>query len=113
MALFSQIDKVKFEVGDTVKVYQKIIETEKITGKTKREVKEQEKERTQIFEGIVIAIRGEGENKSFTVRKISEGIGVERIWPVSSPAIQKIVVKKQGNVRRGKLYFLRKKDRKK
>jgi large subunit ribosomal protein L19 len=84
-----------FNVGDRVKVHQKIVE-----GK---------KERLQIFEGIVIAIRGRGENKSFTVRRIAVGnIGVERIWPLVSPWVQKIEVIRRGKVRRAKLYYLRK-----
>lgn len=86
-----------FKVGDTIKVHQKIYEAGK--------------ERTQIFEGLVIAIRGRGENKMFTVRKIgAQGIGVERIWPLVSPHIAKIVVKSKGNVRRAKLYYLREKQ---
>lgn len=85
----------KFKVGDTVKVYQKIEEE----GKT----------RTQMFQGLVIAIKNREENKSFTVRKIGAGaIGVERIWPVNSPSIEKITVFKHSKVRRAKLYFIRK-----
>lgn len=83
-----------FNVGDTIKVYQKIYEAGK--------------ERTQVFEGTVISIKGRGENKMFTVRKICTGaIGVERIWPLISPHIAKIVVKNKGDVRRAKLYYLR------
>lgn len=71
-------------------------------------LKEKGKTRLFPFEGVVIAIRGEGENKSFVVRKIALGkIGVERIWPVNSPWIEKIEVKKPGQARRAKLYYLR------
>ena len=96
MANQAKIGETIFSVGDTVVVSQKIIEG----GKT----------RTQPFEGIVIAIRGQKENKTFTVRKIAAGgVGVERIWPLNSPWITKIKVKKRGKVRRAKLYYLRKK----
>lgn len=82
-------------VGDIVGVHHKF--------------KDKDKERTQVFSGVVIRIRGKGSNKTFTVRRIaSGGIGVERIWPVESPAITKVVVKKRGKVRRAKLYYLRK-----
>ena len=81
--------------GDTVKVHVK--------------VKEGEKERIQIFQGIVIGIKGGGMRTSFTVRKISSGVGVERIFPLNSPTIDKMEVVRHGKVRRAKLYFLRKK----
>ena len=82
-----------FNVGDTVKVHQKITEGGK--------------ERIQIFEGMVIAIKGRGDNKMFTVRKIGiAGIGVERIWPLNSPHIAKVVIKAKGDVRRAKLYYV-------
>ncbi|MCL4339151.1 50S ribosomal protein L19 [Patescibacteria group bacterium] len=98
----------KFNVGDTIKVHYKLIEKEKVSGKTKKEVKEEVRERIQIFEGIVIAIRGVAENRSFTVRRIGAGgIGVERVFPLSSPWIKKITVEKRGKVRRAKLYYLR------
>ncbi|HVO38963.1 MAG TPA: 50S ribosomal protein L19 [Spirochaetia bacterium] len=82
-----------FRIGDTVKVHYKIIE-----GKT---------ERVQVFEGIVIAMKRDGLRKTFTVRKISYGVGVERIFPLNSPKIAKIVRVREGKVRRAKLYYLR------
>ncbi|MBN2736372.1 MAG: 50S ribosomal protein L19 [Spirochaetales bacterium] len=82
-----------FRVGDTVKVYFKIIE-----GKT---------ERIQVFEGVCIAIKGTEAKKTFTVRKISYGVGVERIFPIHSPKIDKIEISRYGKVRRSKLYYLR------
>jgi len=82
-----------FQVGDTVKVHVKI--------------KEGDKERIQIFEGVVIARRNGDLRSSFTVRKISFGQGVERIFPLHSPIIDKIEVSKRGKVRRAKLYYLR------
>ena len=90
-----QIKKhVPFRVGDSVKVHTR--------------VKEGEKERTQIFAGVVIAHKGRGLNESFTVRRISYGEGVERIFPVNSPRIEKIEIDKSGNPGRAKLYYLRK-----
>ena len=82
-----------FSVGDTVKVFFKIVE-----GTT---------ERIQAFEGIVIAKSNSGIRKTFTVRKISYGVGVEKIFPVHSPRIEKIEVLRRGRVRRAKLYYLR------
>ena len=82
-----------FSIGDTVKVFFKIVE-----GTT---------ERVQVFEGIVIAKNNSGVRKTFTVRKISYGIGVERIFPMHSPRIEKIEVFRRGRVRRAKLYYLR------
>jgi large subunit ribosomal protein L19 len=82
-----------FRIGDTVKVHYKIIE-----GKT---------ERVQVFEGIVIAMKRDGVRKTFTVRKISYGVGVERIFPFHSPRIAKVVRVREGRVRRAKLYYLR------
>jgi large subunit ribosomal protein L19 len=93
MGLYIQHNDTKFQVGDTVKVSQKIVEGGK--------------ERVQAFEGLVIAVSGHAGEKMFTVRKISTGIGVERIWPIDSPFIQKIEVISQGIVRRSKLYYLR------
>ena len=90
-------DIPEFRVGDTVNVGCKIIEVK--GGK--------EKERIQNFEGIVIARKGQGATETLTVRKISSGIGVERIFPVNSPNIASIEVVKKGKVRRAKLYFLR------
>jgi large subunit ribosomal protein L19 len=81
--------------GDTVKVHVK--------------VREGEKERIQLFQGIVIGIKGGGMRTSFTVRKISSGVGVERIFPMHSPTIDKLEVVRHGRVRRAKLYFLREK----
>ena len=83
----------EFRVGDTVRVDVKIIE-----GK---------RERIQAFEGIVISRKGSGVNESFTVRKMSYGVGVERVFPVHSPKIANIVVVRTGKVRRAKLTFLR------
>ena len=82
-----------FSVGDTVKVFFKIVE-----GTT---------ERVQVFEGIVIAKNNGGIRRTFTVRKISYGVGVERIFPLHSPRIEKIEVIRRGRVRRAKLYYLR------
>jgi large subunit ribosomal protein L19 len=83
-----------FKVGDTVKV--QVI------------IREGDKERIQVFQGDVIAKRGSGMNATFTVRKISFGIGVERIFPLHSKMIKKIEVVRKGKVRRAKLYYLRK-----
>ncbi len=103
-----QKKSVTFHVGDTIRVHYKLIEHEKVAGKTKREVKEETRERTQAFEGIVIAIKGSGVNCMVTVRHMGVGaIGVERIFPLVSPWIRKIEVKRRGNVRRAKLYYLR------
>ncbi len=82
-----------FSPGDTVKVHVK--------------VREGEKERIQVFQGLVIAKRGGGARESFTVRKFSQGIGVERTFPVHSPVLEKIEVERHGVVRRAKLYYLR------
>jgi large subunit ribosomal protein L19 len=90
--------------GDTVQVHVKVKETEK-AAKGKKE--EKEKERIQVFEGVVIGMRGHGIQSSFVVRKISFGVGVERIFPVHSPSIDKVKVVKHGRVRRAKLYYLR------
>jgi len=86
-------DMTEFNVGDTVRVSVKVIEGDK--------------ERIQPFDGVVIARRGGSTRETFTVRKISFGIGVERIFPLFSPSIHKIDVLKRGDVRRAKLYYLR------
>ena len=95
--------------GDTVRVHVKVTETnvkEEIKGKPKETVRE----RVQVFEGVVIALRGSGSRATVTVRKVSSGKGVERIFPLNAPTIDKIQVVKHAHVRRAKLYFLR--DRK-
>lgn len=106
MNIISKIEKEylgkkmpKFNSGDKVRVHYKI--------------KEGDKERVQAFEGIVIGKKKGGVNSSFTVRKISYGVGVERIFPLFSPKIQKIEILSQGDVRRAKLYYLRKLEGKK
>ncbi|MBW6516560.1 MAG: 50S ribosomal protein L19 [Candidatus Cloacimonetes bacterium] len=86
-------DLPEFRVGDTVKVHYKI--------------KEGAKERIQVFQGIVIQKKGSGASKSFTVRKISNSIAVERIFPMNSPLIDKMEVVRFGHVRRAKLFYLR------
>jgi large subunit ribosomal protein L19 len=83
----------EFSPGDTIKVHSKF--------------REGDKERVQQFQGTVIQLRGRDVSRTFTVRKVSRGIGVERIYPLHSPAIVKIEVKKRGRVRRAKLYYLR------
>lgn len=100
-ALFDKIESeqlraepLKFKVGDIVKVHTK--------------VKEGSKERTQVFQGIVLSIRGRGLNATFTVRRISYGEGVEKIFPVNSPNVEKVEVERAGKVRRAKLNYLRK-----
>lgn len=109
MANQAVVKDTAIHVGDTVRVHYRIIESEKVSGKTKREVHEEKKERIQVFEGIVIAIKGSGNNLMFTVRRVGVGnIGIERIFPAISPWIKKIEVKKRGSVRRAKLYYLRK-----
>ena len=87
-------DIPQFAPGDTVKVHAKIVEGNR--------------ERIQIFEGVVIARSGSGVREMFTVRRISYGVGVERIFPVHSPRVDKIEVVRRGAVRRAKLYYLRK-----
>lgn len=94
-----------FQPGDTVQVYVKVKEKE--SGKGKDKEKDKEKERIQVFEGVVIGMRGSGIQSSFVVRKISFGVGVERIFPFHSPSVEKIKVVKRGRVRRAKLYYLR------
>lgn len=102
------VQPVEFHVGDTVRVHYKLIEKEKTAGRTKKEVKETVRERIQVFEGIVIAIKNRGTQRMFTVRRIGAGsIGIERIFPLYSPWIKKLEVKRYGDVRRAKLYYLR------
>jgi large subunit ribosomal protein L19 len=86
-------DRPSFSPGDSVRVHVK--------------VKEGEKERIQIFAGVVIARRGGGSRETFTVRKISGGVGVERVFPLHSPIIERVDVDRRGDVRRAKLYYLR------
>ncbi|MBR4755269.1 MAG: 50S ribosomal protein L19 [Lachnospiraceae bacterium] len=83
----------EFRIGDTVKVHNKI--------------KEGNRERVQVFEGIVIKRQGGGNRETFTVRKNSNGVGVEKTWPVHTPLIEKIEVVRKGKVRRAKLFYLR------
>jgi large subunit ribosomal protein L19 len=85
----------KFEIGDTVRVHVKVVEGEK--------------ERIQVFEGVVISRKGGRNSETFAVRKISYGVGVERIFPVHSPIVSRVDVVRQGKVRRAKLYYLREK----
>ena len=89
-----RVDLPDFAAGDTIKVYVKI--------------KEGEKERIQIFQGVVISRRNGAVNASFIVRKVSYGVGVERIFPLHTPAIDKIELVTRGKVRRSKIYYLRK-----
>ena len=83
----------QFNIGDSVKVYVRI--------------KEGEKTRTQMFEGTVIAKHGGGISETFTVRRVSYGVGVEKTFPIHSPNVEKVVVFREGKVRRAKLYYLR------
>ena len=83
----------EFNVGDTVRVHAKI--------------KEGNRERIQVFEGTVIARKGSGVSETFTVRRVSYGVGVERVFPIHSPNIKGVTVVRKGKVRRAKLYFLR------
>ena len=87
-------ERAEFNVGDSVRVHTKVVEGDK--------------ERIQIFAGVVIGMRGRGLNETFTVRRISYGEGVERIFPVHSPRVDKIEVERKGSVRRAKLTYLRK-----
>ncbi|HOB22469.1 MAG TPA: 50S ribosomal protein L19 [Bacillota bacterium] len=90
---FLRSDIPEFRPGDTVRVHAKVVEGGR--------------ERIQVFEGIVIRRQGGGLTESFTVRKISSGVGVERTFPVHSPRVAKIEVTRRGKVRRAKLYYLR------
>ena len=87
-------DKTNFAVGDSVRVHTKVVEGDK--------------ERIQIFSGVVIGKRGHGLNETFTVRRISYGEGVERVFPLHTPRVDKIEVERKGEVRRAKLTYLRK-----
>ncbi|MEI6091499.1 MAG: 50S ribosomal protein L19 [bacterium] len=87
------VEVPEFKAGDTVNIGVRVVEGEK--------------ERIQNYKGIVIAIHGASINKTFTVRKISNGVGVERVFPVFSPMLQSITIIRKGNVRRAKLYYLR------
>ncbi|HAH31787.1 MAG TPA: 50S ribosomal protein L19 [Elusimicrobia bacterium] len=86
-------EKFNFRTGDTVKVHTKVVEGES--------------ERIQVFDGVVVSRRGSGIAETITVRKVSYGVGVERIFPINSPRIDKIEVAKTGKVRRSKIYYLR------
>ncbi len=90
---FQKKELPDFKVGDTVKVY--------------TQFKEGDRTRTQIFEGIVISRKGSGIKETFTVRKISYGEGVEKVFPIHSPAVVKVDVVRRGDVKRAKLYYLR------
>ena len=92
-AQFLKKEKLTFQVGDTVRVHTKVVEGDK--------------ERIQIFTGVVIGRRGHGINETFTVRRISYGEGVERVFPMHSPRIDKVEVVSRGEVRRARLYYLR------
>ena len=83
----------QFNIGDTVKVYQRIVEGTRV--------------RTQIFEGTVIAKKNGGISESFTVRRVSYGVGTEKTFPIQSPNVQSVEVVRAGKVRRAKLYYLR------
>jgi large subunit ribosomal protein L19 len=87
-------EPAKFNVGDSVRVHTKVVEGDK--------------ERIQIFAGVVIGRRGRGLNETFTVRRISYGEGVERVFPVHSPRVERVEVERKGEVRRAKLTYLRK-----
>lgn len=89
-----QKDFPKFKSGDTVTVAYRIVEGTK--------------ERIQLYRGVVLKINGDGDDKRFTVRKMSDNIGVERIFPMNSPFIESITVNSEGKVRRSKIYYLRK-----
>jgi large subunit ribosomal protein L19 len=89
-------NEINFEVGDTVKVHYKIVESGK--------------ERVQVYEGLVISINNKSYGKTFTVRRISYDVGVERIFPVHSPKIARIELVRKGKVRRAKLYYVREKS---
>jgi large subunit ribosomal protein L19 len=89
----SRKDMPPFRSGDTLRVHVR--------------VREGDKERTQLFEGVCIRRRGNGASETFTVRKVSYGVGVERVFPLQSPGVEKVEIKSRGHVRRARLYFLR------
>ena len=91
--LITKNDFPSFSSGDTITVYYEIREGDKV--------------RTQSFKGVVIQIKGRGEYKTFTIRKMSGSIGVERIFPINSPSIQKIEINKRGKVRRARIFYFR------
>lgn len=86
-------EKPEIRIGDVVKVHVKIVEGSR--------------ERIQVFEGTVIAMRGSGVSETFTVRRVSYGVGIERVFPVNSPNVAKVELVRHGRVRRSKLYYLR------
>ena len=86
-------EKLKFSIGDTIRVHVRI--------------KEGERQRIQIFEGTVIAMKHSGTSETFTVRRTSYGVGVERVFPFNSPNVEKVEIVRKGRVRRAKLYYLR------
>jgi large subunit ribosomal protein L19 len=88
-----RLDMPAFRAGDTVKVFLRIIEGEK--------------ERIQVFQGAVLRVRKGTTNATFTVRKVSDGVGVERVFPMHSPFLERVEVVSQGKVRRGRIYYLR------
>jgi large subunit ribosomal protein L19 len=92
-SLYIHREQPEFRAGDTVRVHVRVVEGDK--------------ERIQVFQGVVIGRRGGGTRETFTVRKISGGIGVERIFPLHSPSLSRIEVIRRGKVRRAKLYYLR------
>ncbi|MBL31303.1 MAG: 50S ribosomal protein L19 [Flavobacteriales bacterium] len=92
-SLITKKDHPNFKAGDTITVFYKI--------------KEGEKERTQFFKGDVIQRKGTGLTETFTIRKMSNGIGVERVFPINSPGIEKIEINKHGKVRRARIFYMR------
>ena len=86
-------DKPEIQIGDVVKVHVKIVEGSR--------------ERIQVFQGTVIAMKGSGVSETFTVRRVSYGVGIERVFPVNSPNVAKVELVRHGRVRRSKLYYLR------
>jgi large subunit ribosomal protein L19 len=92
-AKLRQAEAPEFRPGDTIRVHVRVVEGDKV--------------RSQVFQGVVINRRGAGVRRTFTVRKVTEGIGVERIFPLNSPNISRIEVTRKGQVRRAKLFYLR------